>query len=40
MNIAVCIKRVPETTEAAVSIDSSEKHIVEEQLVFDINEAD
>ncbi len=40
MNIAVCIKRVPETAEAAVSIDSSEKHIVEDQLVFDINEAD
>ena len=40
MNIAVCIKRVPETAEAAVNIDSSEKHIIEDQLVFDINEAD
>ncbi|MCK4395084.1 electron transfer flavoprotein subunit beta/FixA family protein [candidate division WOR-3 bacterium] len=40
MNIAVCIKRVPETAEAAVNIDSSEKRIVEDQLVFDINEAD
>jgi electron transfer flavoprotein beta subunit len=40
MNIAVCIKRVPETAEAAVNIDSSKKQIVEEQLVFDINEAD
>ncbi len=40
MNIAVCIKRVPETAEAAVNIDSSGKHIVEDQLVFDINEAD
>lgn len=40
MNIAVCIKRVPETAEAAVNIDSSEKCIVEDQLVFDINEAD
>jgi len=40
MNIAVCIKRVPETSEAAVNIDSSEKKIIEDQLVFDINEAD
>jgi electron transfer flavoprotein beta subunit len=40
MNIAVCIKRVPETAEAAVNIDSSEKYIIEDQLVFDINEAD
>ncbi len=40
MNIAVCIKRVPETAEAAVNIDSSEKHIIPDQLVFDINEAD
>lgn len=40
MNIAVCIKRIPETAEAAVNIDSSGKHIVEDQLVFDINEAD
>ncbi len=40
MNIAVCIKRVPETAEAAVNINSSEKHIIEDQLVFDINEAD
>ncbi|MCK4576849.1 electron transfer flavoprotein subunit beta, partial [candidate division WOR-3 bacterium] len=40
MDIAVCIKRVPETAEAAVNIDSSEKRIVEDQLVFDINEAD
>ena len=40
MNIAVCIKRVPETAEAAVNIDSSEKHIIKDQLVFDINEAD
>lgn len=40
MNIAVCIKRVPETAEAAVNIDSSEKHIIKDQFVFDINEAD
>jgi len=40
MNIAVCIKRVPETAEAAVNIDSSEKKIITDQLVYDINEAD
>jgi electron transfer flavoprotein beta subunit len=40
MNIAVCIKRVPETAEAAVNINSTEIGIVEDQLVFDINEAD
>ena len=40
MNIAVCIKRVPETAEAAVNIDSTEKQIIEDKFVFDINEAD
>ena len=40
MNIVVCIKRVPETAEATLKIDSSEKSIVEDTLSFEINEAD
>lgn len=40
MDIIVCIKRVPETAESDVKIDPSGKTIVEEGLVFNINEAD
>ena len=40
MDILVCIKRVPDTAEIPVTIDESGKGIKEEQLTFDINEAD
>jgi electron transfer flavoprotein beta subunit len=40
MNIIVCIKRVPETTEADVFIDKSGKDIDKSGLVFDLNEWD
>ncbi|HID93619.1 MAG TPA: electron transfer flavoprotein beta subunit/FixA family protein [bacterium (Candidatus Stahlbacteria)] len=40
MDIIVCIKRVPDTAEAAVIIDETEKGIKEERLSFDINESD
>ncbi len=40
MDIVVCIKRVPETSESEVKIDSSGRDIVQEGLVFNINEAD
>jgi len=40
MDIIVCIKRVPETSEAEIKIDSSEKDIIQEGLAFTINEAD
>lgn len=40
MDIVVCVKRVPETTEAEVVVDETGKAIEEEGLVFDINEAD
>ena len=40
MNIIVCVKYVPETAEAEIEIDESKKRIVEEDLVFDINEWD
>jgi electron transfer flavoprotein beta subunit len=40
MNIIVCIKRVPETTEADISIDASGKDIDKSGLVFDLNEWD
>lgn len=40
MNIIVCVKRVPETTEADISIDKSEKDIDKSGLVFDLNEWD
>ena len=40
MNIIVCVKRVPDTTEVEVSIDKEGKDIVKEGLVFDINEWD
>jgi electron transfer flavoprotein beta subunit len=40
MNIVVCIKRVPETTEADIFIDKSGKDIDKSGLVFDLNEWD
>ena len=40
MDIIVCVKRVPETSESEVKIDASGKDILQEGLVFNINEAD
>ncbi len=40
MNIVVCVKRVPETSEADVSIDQSGKDIDKSGLAFDLNEWD
>jgi electron transfer flavoprotein beta subunit len=40
MEIAVCIKRVPDTSEAEVVIAPDEKSIKTDRLPFDINEAD
>jgi len=40
MNIIVCIKRVPETTDADVFIDKTGKDIDKSGLVFDLNEWD
>ena len=40
MDIIVCIKRVPDTAEIPVTIDEAGKGIKEDQLTFDINEAD
>jgi electron transfer flavoprotein beta subunit len=40
MDIVVCIKRVPETAEAEIKIDASGRNIVQEGLVYTINEAD
>lgn len=40
MNIIVCVKRVPETAEAEITIDKSGKGIRTDDLVFDINEWD
>ena len=40
MDIIVCVKHVPETAEAEITIDSSGKRIQTEDLVFDINEWD
>ncbi len=40
MDIVVCIKRVPETAEAEIKVDSSGKDILKERLTFDINESD
>jgi len=40
MNIIVCVKRVPETTEADISIDKSGTDIDKSGLVFDLNEWD
>ena len=40
MDIVVCVKRVPDTSEADVKIDDSGKNIDSEDLTFDINEWD
>jgi electron transfer flavoprotein beta subunit len=40
MNIVVCVKRVPDTTEADVSIDKTGKDIDRSGLAFDLNEWD
>jgi len=40
MDIIVCVKHVPDTTEAEVGIHDDGKGIKKEGLVFDINEAD
>jgi len=40
VEIAVCIKRVPDTAEAEVKVDASGKDIVKDRLAFTINEAD
>ena len=40
MDIIVCVKRVPDTKEAEITIDREGKGIREEGLVFDINEWD
>ena len=40
MNIVVCVKRVPDTAEAEVSIDKTGKDIDKSGLAFDLNEWD
>lgn len=40
MEIVVCIKRVPETGEAEITVDSSGIDIVKDRLTYDINESD
>jgi electron transfer flavoprotein beta subunit len=40
LDIIVCIKRVAQTAEADVKIDSSGKDIVKDRLTFDMNESD
>lgn len=40
MEIVVCCKRVPDTSEAEVAVDSSGRDIRRERLAFTINEAD
>ncbi|MGB9721421.1 MAG: electron transfer flavoprotein subunit beta/FixA family protein [bacterium] len=40
MNIVVCIKRVPQTAEADVKVDSTGKDIIKDRLAFDMNESD
>ncbi len=40
LDIIVCIKRVPQTAEADVKIDSSGRDIVKDRLTFDMNESD
>ncbi len=40
MEIAVCLKRVPDTSEADVKVDVSGRDIVTERLAFTINESD
>ncbi|MFA5031878.1 MAG: electron transfer flavoprotein subunit beta/FixA family protein [bacterium] len=40
MDSIVCIKRVPQTTDLELKIDSSGKDIQKDRLTFDINESD
>ncbi|MCL5257338.1 MAG: electron transfer flavoprotein subunit beta/FixA family protein [Chloroflexi bacterium] len=40
MDIVVCVKRVPDTADAEVSIDRTGKDIEKDDLAFDINEWD
>ena len=40
VEIAVCLKRVPDTAEADVKVDPTGKDIVRDKLAFTINEAD
>jgi len=40
LDIIVCIKRVPQTAEAEVKIDSTGKDIEKDRLTFDTNESD
>jgi electron transfer flavoprotein beta subunit len=40
MNIIVCVKHVPETAEAEITIDTTSKRIETQDLIFDINEWD
>jgi electron transfer flavoprotein beta subunit len=40
LHIVVCIKRVPQTADAQVRVDSSGRYIDKEHLTFDINESD
>ncbi len=40
MDIVVCVKHVPDTTEAEIAIRDDERGIKREGLVFDISEAD
>ena len=40
MDLIVCIKRVPQTAEAEVNIDSTGKAIEKDRLSFDMNESD
>jgi electron transfer flavoprotein beta subunit len=40
LNIIVCVKRVPQTAEAEVRVDSSDRDIEKERLTFDMNEYD
>lgn len=40
MEIAVCLKRVPDTAEAEVKVDPTGRDIVKDKLAFTINEAD
>lgn len=40
MDIVVCIKRVPQTAEAEIKVDTSGRDIIKSRLTFDINESD
>jgi electron transfer flavoprotein beta subunit len=40
LDIIVCIKRVPQTAEAEVKVDSTGKDIIKDRLTFDMNESD